>query len=148
MSVRYFNLLLESKPFTIPSRFNRLSDLPLEIYNILVFDSNHQYIIQSKVSEEVLKSFINYLVNEKTPDITDTNFFEYYQLNQEFNILNELIQSKKNEFSKNFAYIKLIQNVEKEYLPFIEEQISLNLDEYKHFITFFLILKYNLISMI
>lgn len=59
MEKETFQLLLDSKTFTVPSIFKHMLDISPKIVNILIFNKNHQYQVESKVSENVFQSFLN-----------------------------------------------------------------------------------------
>lgn len=98
MSVLSFKLIYNAKQIQIPTKFRLMTEISSDIYNFLIFTPQHQYEIKSKVTEEVLTSFIHYLVHEEVPEITIDNFYQYSELSAEFNILKDLIQQKKKEF--------------------------------------------------
>lgn len=55
-----FELILNDNSYSIPSRFDRLTKVSIKVYNDLIFNSRHKYVIESNVSEEVLESYIKY----------------------------------------------------------------------------------------
>ena len=77
MTANCHKLILNSKAFEIPLVFKNIINISPEISNKLIINSDHQYTIKSNVSEEVLQSFINYLVNDEIPDIQIENYNEY-----------------------------------------------------------------------
>lgn len=139
MDPKSFDFLLNYKSFSVPARNKNLIDFPQEIFDALVFNEEHKYEIKSKVSEEVLQSFINYLINGEIPKITITNFFEYSELSQEFNQLKEVIQAKQAEFGENLSFFEGLQSQNQQTRTFYEDQISQHLDDYleKYGIDFF-----------
>lgn len=88
--VNTFKLILGNKMYLIPSDFPFVTDLNLDIYSTL--QTNQQYEVESNVSQEVFRSFIDYWINGDIPNIHIDNISEYYLLSQEFNIMNNLIQ--------------------------------------------------------
>lgn len=127
MEEHTYKLILNTKIFEIPSFFRRISKINENIYRILV--KNLKYYIESNVNDDVFQSFINYWINKEIPDITPANFHEYYQLSQEFDLMNDLIQAKEEEFSPSF---QPIQNLlcKKNNKCVSEELIAKNLDFY------------------
>lgn len=69
-----FQLILKSKQYTIPTMFKHIVDMPLDIFNYLIFNDNHSYQIKSNVSEQVFQSFLDYLINDNEPNITLGNY--------------------------------------------------------------------------
>lgn len=130
MEPNSFELLLNYKRFTIPSRFDRLTKVSAKVYNILIFSSPHQYNIESNVSEDVLQSYIKYWTDEDLPEVTISNFYEFYHLNQEFDLLTDFLENKKLEFGKDLQYYYALKESDIHYQSCYEEIISKNLDEY------------------
>ena len=77
-------LILNSKEYLLPLKIMKIGKTADEIYRSLTGDS-HQYVVQSKVSEEVLNEFILYLTEGKITEVHIDNLFELKQLAQEFN---------------------------------------------------------------
>ena len=125
-----FELLLNYKSFPIQSKFDRLTKVSSNVYNQLIFNNPHQYIIESDVSENVLRSFINYWINEEMPTITIHNFYEYYNLSQEFGLLTEILEKKKEHFGEDLEFYYGLLKEDNLYQSEYIDQISKNLDEY------------------
>ncbi|KAK8887431.1 hypothetical protein M9Y10_038475 [Tritrichomonas musculus] len=125
-----FQICSNSKVFTIPSLFKHLLDISPDISNSLVFGQNHYYCLKSKVNENVFQSFIDYLVDDKIPDIDVFNFNEFMQLSQEFNILIEFLEDKKKQLGEYLIYINGLLTNKNENSTFYEEQIAIKLDDY------------------
>lgn len=53
-------LILNSKEYSLPLRFRKMGEISDEIFVSLTGDK-HQYVVQSKVSEEVFDQFYLYL---------------------------------------------------------------------------------------
>lgn len=87
----------------IPSDFTRLSDISPNIYHFLM--NEQQYDVQSIVSDEVMRSFIDYLDKNINSNINSSNKIEYLQLSKEFNVMNNLIRFRTQ---LNTFYIILI----------------------------------------
>lgn len=102
-SKKQFKLILNSNIFFIPSDFTRLSDISPNIYHFLM--NEQQYVVQSIVSYEVMRSFIDYLDKNINPNINSSNKIEYLQLSKEFNVMNNLIRFRTQ---LNTFYIILI----------------------------------------
>lgn len=130
MEKEIFQLLLDSKTFNVPSIFKHMLDISPKIVNILIFNKNHQYQVESKVSENVFQSFLKYLINDDIPDIQIDNFNEYLQLSKEFKILDDIIKAKSNEFGEYFINLNALNNIKNTDLSDYEEQVALNLDDY------------------
>lgn len=125
-----FQICSNSKIFTIPSLFKHLLDISPDISNSLVFGQNHYYCLKSKVNEKVFQSFIDYLVDDKIPDIDVFNFNEFMLLSQEFNILIEFLEDKKKQLGEYLIYINGLLTNKNENSTFYEEQIAIKLDDY------------------
>ena len=126
-----FQLLLNSKQFPIPSQFDRLPKVSSKVYHSLVFDSLHQYYVESNVSEDVFQSFLDYWIKEEVPNISINNFYEYYNLSQEFNLLTDIIRKKKEEFGSDLQFFNGLKEQDKNNCRSdYERQISENLDNY------------------
>lgn len=76
-------LFLNSKEYTLPLIITNIGKTSYEIYQSLTSD-NHEYVVQSKVDEEVFNEFILYLTEDKTPEIHIDNIFGLQQLAIEF----------------------------------------------------------------
>ena len=125
-----FKLILNSKEYLIPSIFNQLPKISKFITDALIFNVDHRYEVQSKVSEEVFESFIKYLIEEEEPKIEINNYHEYLELKEEFNIMKEIITKKEKEWSQDLEYIKGLHLNSKEERSFYETRISEHLDYY------------------
>lgn len=125
-----FELRLNLKSFQIPSQFDRLTKVASKIYNCLVFNPSHQYYVESNVSENVFKSFLNYWIKEEIPNINISNFFEYHNLSQEFNLLTDMIEKKKGEYGDDLQFFNGLLEQDNENRSDYEKQISENLDNY------------------
>ena len=88
-------LILNSKEYPLPSQFSKMGVISKEIFESLT-RGNQQYVIQSKVSEEVLCQFLLYLTDGKEPEVHIDNLFELQQLSVEFCVheIKEMIQKK------------------------------------------------------
>lgn len=91
-------LILGTSTFEIPSNFRFLNDIKPDIYNTLM--STHKYDVKSKVSEEVLESFIRYWTKKEIPEFTENNISEYEKLSQEFDLMTDIIQIYKKYHSQ------------------------------------------------
>lgn len=123
-----YKLILNSKEFIIPSNFPRLDDISSTIYQSLTED--HQYVVQSFVSEEVFQSFIKYLINNDIPNINFHNKFEYHQLSKEFNIMGNLLIKIQKTKESYINVLKLLKDETNKDKSSFEEIISQNLDDY------------------
>ena len=121
-------LILNSKAFSINSYFKRLSHVSKRIYHLLI--QNKQYVVESNASDETFQDFIDYWVENKTPNIQPQNFYEFYQLSQEFELMNELIESKELEFGKSDQHLIILFDKHNPNTAKCEEIISQNLDFY------------------
>lgn len=125
-----FEFILKSGTFSVPSIFKHLVNIPTKISKSLVFDNQHQYKVESDVSEEVFQSFLNYLINDTLPDIQINNFNEFLQLNQEFQLLDDIIEEKKKQFGEYLINLSGIKDNKNTNYPVFTEKIAMNLDDY------------------
>lgn len=126
-----FTLILNSKKHTVPSIhiFKYIQKLPTSVSNALVFN-DHQYISKAKVSESVSQSFIDYLINDKKPDISIDNYQEYLEISQEFNLLDDFIKEKEKEWGEDLQYFNGLHQSSNQDKSFCETKIARNLDYY------------------
>lgn len=124
-----FQLILKAKTFTIPTIFKHSVDISPDIYNYLIFNSDHSYHVKSNVSEEVFQSFLNYLINDEEPDINLDNINQYYEISQEFNLLQKIISAKIHSFGEYFVNINGLMQKNTDLSKY-EESIAINLDDY------------------
>lgn len=122
-----FQFTLRSKTYNVPLIYSRLADISPNISKSLIFGLNHQYHIESDVSDEVFQSFMQYLISDEIPDIQINNINEFSELSKEFHLLEEVIQNKKEEFGE---YLVNLNGLHSKNSLFYEEQIASNLDEY------------------
>lgn len=64
-----FKLILKSKEYDIPFQFKGLTDVHPNIYKQLLLNSDHKYLVESKVKDDIFKSFIDFWVNGTIPGI-------------------------------------------------------------------------------
>lgn len=123
-------LLLKNKEYEIPCQFKGLSDINQDIYTQLLFSPNHTYIVSSDVSEEIFQSFLDYWIQQKKPEINSKNVYEYLNLSDEFQIMQDLIKAAKlqwNQYERNLDMLSSNSTSDKHI---VEEDVSQNLDEY------------------
>lgn len=125
-------LIVRTKQYEIPFKFKKILDIKNDIYLQLLVDPNHKYSVNSSVSEDNFMLFIDYLVHGKKPIITISNYFDFFQLGQEFELtkLNEIIQSTKNSWDKCELNLYLLNDPKIKDKRMIEQTVSQNLDEY------------------
>ena len=70
MNQKKIKIIYNSQIIEIPSKFPKLMDVSDTVYNAIFNDPQHQYYVQSKVSLEVLYSFIKCWTEDIIPDIT------------------------------------------------------------------------------
>ncbi|KAK8892977.1 hypothetical protein M9Y10_030231 [Tritrichomonas musculus] len=92
---------------------------------------NHQYEVQSNVSEEVFLSFKDFLKINKQPDIKDDNIIEYDILYREFKYgkLNEILSEKRKTLKDYSQYINDISDNRIKDKSSSEAIIANNLDD-------------------
>lgn len=126
------DLILRSKRFSIPNFFKNMSQTREDIFQSLT--ETKEYTIKSYVSEEILQSFIKFWVNEEQPNIDSSNYAEYCQLGDEFQIkyINDFLQSQHiNSDNYETTLLKVINpSIALETRQMLERDISRNLDTY------------------
>lgn len=124
-----FILVLNSKEFKIPFLFDNLVHINPIIFKELI--NNHSYQVTADVSFSIFESFLNFLVNQKSPNITEDNIEEYSRINNEFQLerLDNLIQMKKNYHEIIDLNVLICETNMKNKIK-LESIISSNLDEY------------------
>lgn len=100
MSQNNFILVFNSIENQLPIQFQMSSKISPNIIQKLIFDKDHKYQVQSKVSEEVFQQFFQYLIDGIEPEIHFDTIYEFKQLSQEFEIqeLKLNIENKKNQW--------------------------------------------------
>lgn len=125
-----FKLILRSKSFTIPSVFKNLVNISQTISRSLIFNSNHEYQVESNVSDEVFQSFIEYLVNDRLPEIEIETFDEFLQLSEEFQILREFIEEKRGQFGEYLVNLNGLKDTKNVNHSIYTEKVAMKLDDY------------------
>ncbi|KAK8875598.1 hypothetical protein M9Y10_005767 [Tritrichomonas musculus] len=123
-------LVHKSKYYEIPCQFKNLPNVNKEIYSKLLFTPSHTYIVKSNVDDSIFQSFINYWVDEKEPKIQLENYYQYYLLSQEFNLMENLLELSKenwNTYEQNLYILSIPSKIDKSQ---IEQIVSEDLDEY------------------
>lgn len=77
-------IILNSKVFHIPSLFENLVKVKKEIFYSLTRTGRYQII--SNISEDIVQPFIDFWTNNEIPEITLSNYYDYCQLSDEFQI--------------------------------------------------------------
>lgn len=147
MSQETCKLILNSKEKLLPLPFMKIGEISGDIFTSLSRD-NRQYVVQSKVSEEVLEEYILYLTKGKEPEVHIDNNFQYQQLAVEFGTqkISELIQAKISKWrqieaqlehqgtlsnSKEQELEEKIQNLEQNLLS-LHEILQQQLNQFKN----------------
>lgn len=112
--------ILNSKTFEIPYQFQKMGVIDINILKQL--NENHEYHILSKVSENVFKDFIQYLINGRELDIHFDNIYELTLLSEEFNIqeMKENLDTIKSNYRSHETIIEKMQ----QQIKLLENQIS------------------------
>lgn len=119
------------KKFEIANSISIIYKIPKEkeeVINGLYY--NKKYYVQSKVEDETLKSFLKYLEKDEIPEITKDNYFDYYQLSNEFGVLKDHLNQQ--QFLPLFYISNLINSYENQKIDNknFEMIIAQNLDYY------------------
>lgn len=130
MQQQTFYFILQKRSFTIESVFKHISNISPEISKNLIFEPNHSYQVISDVSEKVFEDFIEYLINDTIPNINLDNINEFINLSDEFKILGEIIDQKKDEYGEYLIYINGLRYCSTQKVNEYEENIAKKLDEY------------------
>lgn len=123
-------LQFKYKKYEIPIIFKGLFDVEKNISLQLLYNPNHEYKVISNVSEEVFLTFISYWIDGNEPIITFENYFEYLQLNQEFGIMNDILDQARKNFNEYEQNLYILKNSKCQDVSSIEKEVSAHLDEY------------------
>lgn len=129
MNPKIFKFLFKDKMIPVHP-FDKLLSISKKIRDILIFSNEHQYEIESKVSEETVDNFIKYLIDDEIPEILISNINEYETLSYEFETLTEMINQKKEEYGKYLITIQGLKSEDKNMKKIYENEIIENLNEY------------------
>lgn len=88
--MRFLNRIFE---VTVPI-LNKIRNQ--DIITSLLTNQEHKYTVVSNVDESVFNSFWNYLKNDINPDVNSSNYYEYRQLCDEFDVIIEGFQNISN----------------------------------------------------
>ncbi|KAK8870824.1 hypothetical protein M9Y10_008722 [Tritrichomonas musculus] len=122
-------LILNSKVFKIPNQFHGIADITKDIYSSLMFGTN-QYMVYSKVSEEVFQSFLNYWIKKEEPEITIDNIKEYDMLSREFGIMKKILIDKRKILGEYYIDINDLADPKIKDKSHAEEMIAIRLDDF------------------
>lgn len=117
------------KKFEIPNSIDTIDKIPRDkntIINELLH--NKKYYVQSNVGDASFKSFLNFLEKDEIPEITKSNYWEYYELSNEFGILKDYLSQEQFQpffYLNNIINLYTNPNVDK---CAIENIIAKNLD--------------------
>lgn len=92
-------MILNSKEYELSDQLKKLLDISKTIY-LQLMKGECKYDVKSKVSEDVFKAFVEYLIEGTDIEIHFDTIYELKQLGEEFSIseLLEKIESKKNKW--------------------------------------------------
>lgn len=124
---RQFILILNSKSYFIPSQFPKLDDISANIYKDLI--DNQKYIVKSFVKEDVFESFIQYLIDNKKPDINFQNKHDFSLLSQEFNIMGNVLLSFQGTIDQYLSELQILNQSDQDTSQ-TELNIAENLDDF------------------
>lgn len=131
MEEKSFILKFQSNDYQIPPRFHGIYQCSPQVYNDLVFSSNHTHIVSSIVKEEIFQSLINFITKGIPPRIKKENFIEYLKINEEFQLLTDFIKKSEEEFGTDFqCLIQLCEISNEQDNSLSETYIARNLDSY------------------
>lgn len=121
-----FSLIFKDQEYIIPKKKRIICAVAEEVADQLL--QNNKYIVKSVVSKETFQSFLNYWQNDEVlPDILSSNFHEYEELSQEFEMMRDILTTKKD--SPLFKIETLINNINFDK-SVVEKEVSQNLDYY------------------
>lgn len=114
--------------FTItPKNLQKIPESKNDIFSEL---DHQQYKVQSNVRKETFESFLLYWADDTEPDITIDNILEYYQLSDEFGIIDDYISQPKFESIFNLSSLNSFNQEIPVDKTIIEKAISKKLDHY------------------
>lgn len=120
-----------NKEFSIALTRRKLNLIPEEKNAPFDALSNlHRYDVQSQVSNDTLESFLNYWAYDKQLQITSDNFIEFYQLEDEFGILGEIINQPEYKQFNDISILIRSADGKKFDKSCIEKKVTLDLDNY------------------
>ena len=128
-----FIFVMNSKQLKVPFHFENLVRINKNIFNSLII--NHKYQVKTTINEDfVFQSFIEFIVYNKTPKISNDNIQDYIKLNQEFQFrpIEDLIQMEiflKNS-NGHFIDLNIIKEASESNKILLEEKVAENLDDY------------------
>ena len=128
-----YAFLLNNKEYKVQfslELFNKLGDaISEELVN------KKKYFVQSKVSNESFQAFFDFL-NEKSqyPEINMDNYYDYFQLSEEFNKnLSDYLSRQEFDSIKNISILKNASSSESADNSFTVKYIAEHLDFYLEF---------------
>lgn len=122
--------MLKNKVYEIPMMFKHIVEIPHKITKALIFNQSHQYQVESNVNDDIFQSFIDYMINDETPDININNINDFTQLSQEFGLLEEELKTKIAQLGEYLVNLNGLHNKNGSDVSFYEEQIAIKLDDY------------------
>lgn len=93
-------------------------------------DKYRRYEVQSHVSNDTFESFLNSWKNDEPPHITDDNFYEYYQLDNEFGIFTDFINQPQFKQFTDLSMLIKSKNYKNFDRSFIEKKVTSDLNNY------------------
>ena len=126
----FFKLVLRTKEFDVPFQFKGLTDISTDIFEQILNNPSHKYYVKSDVNDTVLKSFIDFWVQEIEPEINIDNYLQFYQLSEEFNIMKDLLISSKEKWNEYELNIHALNDPSINDKKYVEQNVAENLDGY------------------
>lgn len=124
--LKTFELILRNRIFQIPSNLPYMNDANSEIISSLMLFN--KYVVKSKVTDEVFKTFIDHWINNQIPIICKDNIFEYETISKEFDQMKNLIEifkkKQQNDFNSSLSIINRTLKIQKDELK--EKFISIS----------------------
>lgn len=124
------------KYYKIPTKLPSLLDIKPDIYEKLLITKEYQ--VKSQVDDDIFQSFINYLIDKKTPNICIKNITQYDKLSEEFDFMRNIVQLFRKISSKTELYILMKKNADLQQQLFEKRNQLQNQNQISHQIFHFL----------
>lgn len=125
--MKRFSFQLKVEEYQTDLKLDHLNKLPKDISNILF--SSGKYQVQSDVSYQNFKTFIDcFISNSSPPTINDDNIYDFHQLSNEFNIMKDYYLSERFEPRYRISTLNKLKSEDSKDKSLNEQYISKNLD--------------------
>lgn len=125
-----FKLILKSRAFEVPFQFKNISDVSTNIFEQIILDQKHEYYVTSDVNEEILQSFINFWVQGTEPNVNIENYYQYFLLSEEFNLMKDYLTSIKSNWTEYDQNLYNLSDPNISDKSILEQKVAQDLDYY------------------